>query len=64
VPKHKFTLSEQLRATERALNSPNTPKQFLDSLRLRASKLRKQVAKEKSPHRGLMGLLRITRRRK
>jgi hypothetical protein len=63
MPAHKFTLSEQLRATERALNSPNTPKQLVNSLRLRASKLRKQIAK-RSSRRGLLGFLGINRRQK
>ena len=57
MPRHKFTLSEQLRATERALNNPNTPKQLRDSLRARASRLRTQIADQESPRRGLLGIL-------
>lgn len=64
MPKHKFTLSEQLRATERALNSPDTPKQLVESLRLRAGKLRKQIAKQGSQRRGFLGVLGIGRRSK
>jgi hypothetical protein len=64
MPKHKFTLSEQLRATERALSNPNTPRQLVDSLRLRAGKLRKQIAKQEDGGHGLWGLLRVNRRQK
>lgn len=64
MAKHKFTLAEQLRATECALNSPNTPKQLLESLRLRARNLRKQVGKQKSPRGRLFGVLAMGRRRK
>jgi hypothetical protein len=52
MPRHKFTLSEQLRGTERALNSSNTPKRLVESLRLRAGKLRKQIAKQESQRKG------------
>ena len=42
MPRHKFTLSEQLKGVQGALTNPNTPRQFVSSLRVRASKLRKQ----------------------
>jgi hypothetical protein len=64
MPRHKFTLFEQLIATERALNSPDTPKQLRDSLRARASTLRTQVADQESRRRGLLGILGRARRRK
>jgi hypothetical protein len=64
MPRHKFTLSEQLRATERALNNPDTPKQLVESLRRRAGKLRKQIAKQESQRSGFLGVLGIVRRSK
>jgi len=42
MPRHKFTLSEQLKGVQGALANPNTPQQFVGSLRVRASKLQKQ----------------------
>jgi hypothetical protein len=47
MSRHKFTRYEQLRAAEGALDSPKTPQQLRDSLRLRARKLRQQIANEK-----------------
>ena len=64
MPRHKFTPSEQLTAVERALGNTNTPKQLIGSLRLRQSKLRKQIATRESHRPSLMGLLGIGKRRK
>jgi hypothetical protein len=64
MARHRFTVTEQLRATERALTSPNTPKQLVDSLRLRASKLRKQIAQRTPTRRGLLEVIGIGGRRK
>ena len=61
MPRHKFTESERLLAMERALKSPDTPKQLLASLRLRADKLRRQLAKQKSQRPGFLGTLRTVR---
>lgn len=57
MPRHKFTPSEQLRAVERALSNPNTPKQLVDSLRLRARKLQKQIVTQRGQRPGLLGFL-------
>lgn len=48
MARHKFTLSEQLKAVEGALRSPTTPAHLRESLRLRAERLRKQVVKQES----------------
>ena len=64
MPRHRFTSSEQLRAVERALSNPKTPKQLVGSLRLRARKLRKQIAAQEPQHHGLSGFLGIGRRQK
>jgi hypothetical protein len=63
MPKHKFTLSEQLKAVERALSSPKTPGHLRESLRRRATRLRKQVAKQESSP-WLFRALGIARRQK
>ena len=48
MPRHKFTLSEQLKAMEGALGSPKTPACLRESLRLRAERLSEQVSKQES----------------
>jgi hypothetical protein len=64
MARHKFTPSEQLKAVERALSNPRTPKQLVGSLRLRARKLRKQIATERGQRPGLLGLIGFGRGRK
>jgi len=41
--RHKLTIEEQIRGTRKALANPNTPKQFLPSLRDRLHQLEGQL---------------------
>jgi len=47
MARHKFTLSEQLKAAESALKNPRTPPQLLDSLQRRAKELRKEISDQR-----------------
>jgi hypothetical protein len=41
MTRHKLTVDEQIKGTRKALDNPNTPKQFLPSLRDRLKQLQK-----------------------
>ena len=46
MPRHKLTLEEQLRGTEKALANPKTPERFRPSMQKSAEQLRKQLQKK------------------
>lgn len=54
MARHKFTLSDQLKAAESALRNPRTPPQLLDSLRRRTKELRKKMSGRRRG--GLLGI--------
>jgi hypothetical protein len=62
--RHRFTLSEQLKAVEAALRSPKTPKQLQGSLHRRAEKLKAEIAKQRTARGGWLHFLLRRRREK
>lgn len=46
MARHKLSAREQLDGIRKALANPKTPKQFLQSMRVRLAQLEKQVERE------------------